>query len=617
MARLRRILVGILATVGALALLAAVGLAAVTWFFLPGAPSLPERMVLTLDLREGIDEIASHDPLTTLAVGWQPSLTEVVMALDHAGTDDRVAGLLVRLDGQGPGFAQIQELRDAVTRFRAHGKPAIAHADSFGEFGPGNGGYYLASAFERIDLQPVGVLGLTGLMLETPLARGLLDKIGVLPSGDRRGAYKTFYDTFAESEMTPAHRESLESLASSLDDQFRQGLAEGRGLERANVAELIDGGPYTAPEAQKLGLVDRLAYWHDTTREMRDLAGPDGTLIDLVDYASILAPADAAPVIALVYGVGQIQRGDSEQGPVGGWVMGGDSVASALSDAIEDPEVKAILFRISSGGGSAVASDTIGHQVRRAVEQGKPVIVSMGDLAASGGYWIAMDASKIVADPGTLTGSIGVVAGKPVLTELWQDVGVNWARAQRGANADMWTTTLNYSARGKARLEAFLDWAYDTFAEGVARGRDMPKDKVLEVAQGRVWTGAQAQERGLVDALGGFTDALAVTRQEIGLAADAPVSLRRFPPPRTLWEEALQLAFGAHDARVQPGDLARTPVPRPAQHPADRDSLEYRPVCPAGSAATEDAGRGRPRSGVRPAPRTGYSHNRKSAVFVE
>jgi protease IV len=564
---LGRILVGVLATVGALTLLLlVVGLAGFAWLLLPG-PDLPERMVLTLDLREGLEEV-STDPLATLAVGWQPSLGEVVLAIDRASADERVAGLLVRLDGEGPGFAQLQELRGAVQRFRAQGKPAFAHADAFGEFGPGTGGYYLASAFARIDLQPVGSLGLTGLILEAPLARGLLDQIGVMPDGDRRGAYKTIYDTFFEAEMTPAHRESLQSLVGSLDAQLRQGLGEGRDLEPAAVAKLIDGGPYTAPEALNLGLVDRLSYWDDTAAEMRELAGADGAMIDLLDYAAALEPPGEAAVVALVYGIGQIQRGDSEQSPLGGWTMGGDTVAEALADAIDDPDVEAILFRISSGGGSAVASDTIGHQVRRAVEQGKPVIVSMGDVAASGGYWIAMDASRIVAAPGTLTGSIGVVAGKPVLTQLWQELGVVWGQAQRGANADMWSTTSTYSARGRARLDAFLDWTYQSFVEGVARGRGLPEDEVLAAAAGRVWTGAQAKERGLVDQLGGFADALVVTRQEIGLAPDAPLELRRFPAPRTLWDQALELALGIQTRlsvetwleRLAPGVLSTPPI---------------------------------------------------------
>jgi protease-4 len=191
----------------------------------------------------------------------------------------------------------------------------------------------------------------------------------------------------------------------------------------------------------------------------------------------------------------------------------------------------------------------------------------MGDLAASGGYWIAMDATRIVAEPGTLTGSIGVVAGKPVLTELWQELAVTWGTAQRGANADMWTTTANYSPRGRARLEAFLDGVYDAFTTGVARGRGLPIDEVLEVAQGRVWTGAQAVERGLVDQLGGFADALAVTRQEIGLAPDAPLELRRYPPPRSLWDQAFQL-LGTQTRllgmnwleQLSPGALSTPPI---------------------------------------------------------
>ncbi len=567
---LGRILVGLLATVGALTLLLlAVGFAGFAWLLLPGPSELPERIVLTLDLREGLEEVSGTDPLATLAVGWQPSLGEVVLALDRASVDERVVGLLARLDGEGPGFAQLQELRDAVQRFRAQDKPAIAHADAFGEFSPGNGGYYLASAFERIELQPVGTLGLTGLIVETPLARGLLDKIGVMPAGDRRGEYKTIYDTFFESEMTPAHQESLRSLASSLAGQLRQGLGEGRDLEPAAVAKLIDGGPYTAPEALNLGLVDRLSYWDETTTEMSDLAGPDGAIIDLLDYASAIEPPGEAPVVALVHGIGQIERGDSGQSQLGGWTMGGDTVAGALSDAIDDPEVEAILFRISSGGGSAVASDTIGHQVRRAVEQGKPVIVSMGDVAASGGYWIAMDATRIVAAPGTLTGSIGVVAGKPVLTELWQELGVAWGQAQTGLNADMWSTLSAYSPRGRERLEAFLDWTYGTFTEGVARGRGLPEEEVLAAAAGRVWTGAQARERGLVDQLGGFVDALAATREEIGLAPDAPIELRRFPAPRTLWQQALELALTVQTRllgvetwleRLFPGVLSTPPI---------------------------------------------------------
>ena len=285
--------------------------------------------------------------------------------------------------------------------------------------------------------------------------------------------------------------------------------------------------------------------------QARDAAGAGSELVGVADYAhAVEEVAGDAPVIALIRGVGQIQRGDSDYGPAGGWAMGGDTVAGAIAAAIDDPQVEAILFRIDSGGGSAVASETIAHQVRRAVEQGKPVIVSMGDTAASGGYWIAMDASKIVAGAGTLTGSIGVFAGKPVLHRLWQDIGVDWGRVQRGANADIWSTGLDFDERGRARLAAFLDRIYDAFIEGVARGRKMSASEVLKVAEGRVWTGAQAKELGLVDDLGGFARALELAREAIGLARDRPVELRLFPPVRSPWEQALELLGGG------PGGLA-------------------------------------------------------------
>ncbi len=542
---MKRFAVGLLAVIGLLTLLLAAGGIAAVWLLLPGKPSLPGQIVLTLDLRDGLDEAPAQDPLDLLGLAATPTFTDVILALDQAGRDPRVKGLVARLSGEGPGFAQTQELRAALARFRAQGKFAYAYADSFGEFGPGTRGYYLATAFEQIHLQPIGSLGLTGLLIETPLLRGLLDKLGVLPSGDKRGPYKSAAEMFTETELSPASREALEALANSLDQQVKDGIGSGRSLEPARVTRLIDDGPYYATEAEAAGLVDHLGYWDDVVAQAESRAGSGSELVALADYAGAMPPAGSdAPVIALVRGIGQIQRGKSDYGPASGWAMGADTVAGALAAAIDDPAVEAILFRIDSGGGSAVASDTIGHQVRRAVERGKPVIVSMGDVAASGGYWIAMDASKIVAEGGTLTGSIGVFAGKPVLRQLWQGIGVNWGRVQRGANADMWSTDLDYDARGRARLEAFLDQVYGAFVAGVARGRSLPASAVQQAAQGRVWTGAQAKALGLVDELGGFARALELARDAIGVAADRPVELRVYPRPRSPFEEVLDLARG-------------------------------------------------------------------------
>jgi protease-4 len=542
---MRRIIIGFLASLGAIGLLLAVGVAVAVWRLLPpGPPDVPARAVLTVDLREALDEAAPTDPLAQLGIRRRLPLGELLLTLERAGADPRVAGLVARVSGEGPGLAQVQELRDAVGRFRAQGKFAFAYTDSFGEFGPGTRGYYLATAFEQIHLQPIGSLGLTGILIETPLLRGLLDQLGIVPTGGKRGPYKTAADLFMESELTPAHEQVLESLAGSLDEQIRHGIEAGRALDPALVERLIDDGPYLALEAQQAGLVDRLSYWDEVVEQAERQAGPGSELVGLADYGSGLEAPDDAPVVALIRGVGQIQRGNSDYGPAGGWVMGGDTVAGALAAAADDPEVEAILFRIDSGGGSAVASETIGHQVRRAVERGKPVIVSMGDVAASGGYWIAMDATTIVAAAGTLTGSIGVFAGKPVLDELWRELGVGWGRVQRGANADMWSTLSDYDARARARLDAFLDQTYEAFLAGVARGRALPESAVLKAAEGRVWTGAQAQELGLVDELGGFARALEVAREAIGLEPGRPVELRAFPPAGAPWQQVLELLGG-------------------------------------------------------------------------
>jgi protease IV len=567
-----RFLVGFLATLGALAVAGLLVVALLIWSLLtPAAPQLPERVVLRLDLRQGLAEMPGGDPLAALGLRPEITLTQAVVALERAARDPRVQGVVARLGGGGPGLAQAQELRAAIAGLREAGKFTLAHADSFGEFGPGTRGYYLASGFQEVHLQPLGAIGLTGILIETPLLRELLDNLGVVPSGDKRGTYKSLAETFTESELTPWNREALEALADSVIAQIADGIAAGRGLTGDAVRALIDRGPFMANEALEAGLVDGLSYFDEVAARGLAQAGAEAEEVELARYLAAVAPEFRdAPVVALVHGVGRIQRGESDHGPVAGWVMGGDTVAQALTLASEDPEVHAILFRVDSGGGSAVASETIGRAVRRAVAAGKPVIVSMADMAASGGYWIAMDASTIVARPATLTGSIGVFAGKPVLAGFWDHIGVNWGRVQRGANADMWSLNLDFDERGRERLDAFLDYTYAAFLEGVARGRELPAEQARAAAEGRVWTGAQALELGLVDDLGGLPRALALAREAAGVAPDAPIALRPYPRPRTPLEQALDLfrpTLISLDALVErlralasPGTIATPPL---------------------------------------------------------
>ncbi|HEX6144457.1 MAG TPA: signal peptide peptidase SppA [Geminicoccaceae bacterium] len=541
---MRRLIVGALAAIGAASLLFLVAVAIFAWQFTRSdEPELPERTVLYLDLRESLPETPAEDPLASLGLGTTVDAIDALLALRAAREDERVVGLVARVDGDGPGFAQAQELRAAVHALGEAGKFTVAFADAFGEFGPGMRGYYLASAFDEILMQPLGAVGLTGLMVETPLLRGLLDNLGVEPVGGKRGAYKSAADMFTERELTAETREALEAILDSIHGQLVADIAADRGLEPTVVDQLIGRGPYAADEAIEVGLVDRLGFWDAVETLVAERAGdPDQVLIGPADYrAALPAPPDGAPVVAVVHGVGQIQRGKSERGPAQGWILGAETVAAALDEALEDPEVRAILFRVDSPGGSAVASETIGHEVRRAVEAGKPVIVSMGEVAASGGYWISMHASAITARPATLTGSIGVFAGKPVLTGLWDWLGVSWGLVQKGENADMWSTTRGFDAAGEERLDAFLDRTYAAFKAGVAEGRNLEPGAVQEAAEGRVWTGEQAAANGLVDDLGGFEAALARVRDAAGVADDEVIELRRFPRQRSPIEQILEI----------------------------------------------------------------------------
>jgi protease-4 len=512
---------------------------------------LPGRVVLTADWRAPIGEGLAPPDLLNLELSPPRTVSEVVLALDAAAADPRVAGLLVRVAETSHGFAVAQELRDAVLRFRAAGKFAVAHADSFGELSSGNEGYYLATGFEQVALQPAGLVGLTGLAAQVPLARELLAGLGVELEVSRRAEYKSALESLTADELSAPNREQLEALLDTLTRQLVAGVAAGRRLGPERVRELIDRGPFTGLEALRAGLIDFTQHYDEarTAAIQRVRSGgvgaPVGT-IGLSAYADRLAPAGAgAPKVALVRAAGLIRRGE---GALGAGGIAAEDLAGILEDAARDDDVRAVLLRIDSGGGSAVASETIARGVRRVREAGKPVVVSMSNAAASGGYWIAMGANRIVAQPATLTGSIGVVAGKPNLAGAWDRLGVRWAEILRGDQAGIWSVNRPYSEAGRARVEAIVGALYDDFTAGVARGRNLAPERVAEIARGRVWAGEDALGLGLVDELGGLGTALAAVRRSLQLPADAPLDVELLPedenPLRAAWRRLRPLAAG-------------------------------------------------------------------------
>jgi protease-4 len=541
-----RFLVRLFALIGFLGVAIVVGAFFWVGSLMDERPALPEAVVLRLDLDRPLAERAPDDPIAAVLLDREEGLRDVVDALDRAARDPRVKGMVARIGGDRFALAQAQELRAAVARFRASGRFAVAFADSFGEFGPGNVSYYLASGFDEIWLQPVGMVGLTGIVAEVPLGREALDRLDVVPELGQRSEFKTFANTFTERELTRAHRQMTEELVEDLTNQLLAGIAEGRRTSPAALRALLDRGPFLDREAVEARLVDRLGYRDEAEAAARERAGAGAGLLGAADYLDAAGrPHAEGTRVALVVGSGGIVRGEEAPNPLGGsGSMAADTVAEALDDAARDPGVRAILFRIDSGGGSAVASETIRRAVLRARAAGKPVVVSMAGAAASGGYWVSLGADRIVALPATLTGSIGVVAGKMVTEGLFDRFGVNWEQVARGQNATIWSSFSRYTEGERQRRDAMLDELYRTFTDRVAEARRLSPGGVQEIAKGRVWTGAQAQALGLVDALGGYDEALAEVRKLAGLPAGAPLSLEPFPKRRSPFDRAVELALG-------------------------------------------------------------------------
>lgn len=507
-------------------------------FLLGGSERVPSKVVLEIDFESAMVEYLPVDPVAQMFGEQTPQMLDVVSALDRAAEDDRVVGLMARVGNPPLGYAQLQELRGALIRFRRSSKPTVAWSETFGEVSPGNGGYYLASAFDRVLLQPSGDVNLTGMILESLFLRGAFEKIGAEPQMDHRHEYKNAMNMFTETGFTDAHRQAMEELMHSIYDQMVEGIAEGRGLEPDGVRQRVDEGPYLGAEAVEAGLVDALAYRDQAWDTLAELVGDDDfERRYLASYAESAPAKGGGHTIALVHGVGNIVRGPSQFNPLdGSQAMGSDTVAAAIREAVDDRKVEAILFRIDCPGGSYVASDTVWREVARAREAGKPVIASFGNVAASGGYFVAMGADRIVAQEATITGSIGVLGGKILSRDTWSKLGISWDAVQVGENADMWTGLAPYDEGEWERFQAWLDRVYEDFTQKVAEGRGLPIERVREIAKGRVWTGRQALEIGLVDAVGGYETALAEVRIALGLADDARLRLVAYPDPGTAWD---------------------------------------------------------------------------------
>ena len=519
-----------------------------TMYFLFGRePAVPSNATLVLRVGGSLAELAPNDVYGYLRGSKAPTVRALVENLRKAKVDSRVRGVLLKPTGfESPFWAKVQEVRDAVVDFRKSGKPIYAYL----EYG-GDREYYLASAADKIFLMPSTPLDLTGVATYQLFLRGTLDKIGAVPDLHRVGEYKTAVNTFKEKGYTPAHKEMDESLNLDLYEQIVRGIADGRRKNDQEIRTLFDEGPFLPEDALRAGLVDDVAYEDQVEEKLR--GGDVRRQIDADDYGRVSATSlglNRGPRIAVIYANGTINSGKNGYDPLNGAVAGSETLIEYIRQARRDSSIRAIVLRVDSPGGSATASDAIWRElmITRNEKSDRPLVVSMSDLAASGGYYIAMPAQVIVAQPSTLTGSIGIFGGKVVTGGVYGKLGARIESTSVGKHAEINSPARPYSPDELKKLQEQLQAFYDQFVEKVAEARHSTPEKIDALAQGRVWTGRQAKQNGLVDELGGLDRAIAVAKQHAKIAADSDVELVVYPPRKSFYELLSEQVSGSSDS---------------------------------------------------------------------
>jgi len=509
--------------------------------FAPKPPSVGVNSYLEIKLGGELAEWSQPDFLTSFFVGAQPqSLNDIWTNLRKAKVDHRIQGVLLRLNMLQCGWAKADEIRGAILDFRASGKKAFAFIEEAPEF---NREYYLATACDKIVLHPLGWLGLTGIGGDVPFFKKGLEKLGIQAQFEHIGKFKTAYNQFTEEGFTPAHREMEESLLSDTFNHFVKTVAQARHKTEAEVKNLIDKAFFQGEQAQTAGLVDEVLY-DDQLPDLFQAGGAKLVRVGSEDYLRVKPSSlglETGRRVALIYAMGPILGGES----LNYQMIGSQTLARWIRRARLDKSIAAVVMRVDSPGGSAVASDTIGREVEL-TKKVKPVVISMSDMAGSGGYWISMSAHKIFAQPQTLTGSIGVLSGKFNFAKLYEKLGISSEELKYGRQSNIFSTFHPLSKEEQALLQEQISWIYDKFLTKASEGRNLTKDKVNDIGQGRVWTGNQARAIGLVDELGGLTAAIEEAKRLAGIPAAENVQLDIRPRKTSWWGS---LFGGSRDIR--------------------------------------------------------------------
>ncbi len=513
-------------------------------------PPRPDNMVLTLDLNLEYPDQAPAGGFA--AFSGATGFIDILTQLEQARTDPAVKGLYLRGPAFGIGTSRAEELRAAIKGLREAGKFVVAHTQ--GTYGMGgSSAYHAISAADEIWIQPGTEFIISGVAFETEFLKGLFDKIDLTSQIYPLYEYKNAANSYNESGYTEPHREALQSLADSLWATGLADIAADRNIELATLKTILESGPKSADEAVELKLVDRLGWPEDVEDALKERAGDDSELVDVAAYVPPTPKGKSRDaVIAIVGGEGAVVTGGSETNSPFGELPGfaSDVIARAILDAAEDEDVKAIVFRVDSPGGSPTASDQIWRAVERAQEQGKPVVVSMGSLAASGGYYVAAGADAIVANRGTITGSIGIFGGKFAVEGPFNRIGVTFDTVTAGGDfASAWGTA-PFNQGQEAEVKRMLERGYKRFVGIVAEGRGKTYDEIHEIARGRVWSGEQAKANGLIDEIGGFITAVDKAKSLAGIEANIVPEFRYFPHRKSGFE-ALEDFFGVSEETVR------------------------------------------------------------------
>ena len=563
----RKALLIIFGIIGAGVLVLVLCIAVIWAAFSKKEPSIRDNSLLTLRVAGSLPDYSPDDPFKKYFGGPDQSLTGLVMQFKKAKVDNRIKAILLDVNMSGVGWGKAEEIRDAITDFRSSGKPVYAYI----EFGL-NKEYYIATACDKILVPPPGELFINGLAADVMFFRGSLDKLGIYPDIFQIGKYKSVGDMFTQKQMTDAHREYINSMLDDLYNRYINAIAQARHKTPDEVRTLIDNAPYSAEKAKEAGLIDDTLYRDDLEKQFKKLLKYKDTdtftPVRSADYRDVSPESlglNKGERIAVIYASGEIGSGSSQNSPSGDQSIGSDTVAKALNDAAADKTLKAIVLRVDSPGGSGLASDIIWHAVEAANEK-KPVVVSMSDVAASGGYYISASASRIIAQPSTITGSIGVVAGKPVLRGFYDWLGISNEYVLRGKTAGMFRETEKFSDEERAKFEEWIKTTYyNDFIPKVAKGRKKDAQYVDSVGQGRVWTGAQARDRGLVDEFGGLDKAIEVAKQLAKIPADKGVEQVVLPYPTTFLQQLLSGSDENSNTQVQQQRAMLAALPEDAQ----------------------------------------------------